>query len=620
MPYVKKHRDIRGSLGLSFPIYNMRLSQDGGASGLALTYTKRASPPTRPCRIPILTEGSKLGIRTSAEGEKVALLVTHARTRKEHVFLFRDPEIMRKTAFSSVPAAWVTRIIDAFETTGAATRLGQHITAGFRECRFRLGGKQLVAQVPESCHDLSVTVKPATYALGRLKTPACLSIQGHDLHLTLHLATTDAAVSPQNIADAKLKFQQEFSAYTSSTAAVNFQQMDLLSCDEGCGYALLADGQDPFNPRKQIFSGISGRTLTFKEGVSAFFVVDFLHSVLDRDLATAEARKNAMVFACSLRVGSGTSRFPSENKIDPVPHAISGAEAADYSTSSSASSSSDDDNSDDNSDEETSGESSDQESLILSSSPSLPTRPTLASRRPRAPPPPPPPPARNSQNLVLKLKAIGAAAELAVSGFHVKRTTVVATSPAFRSGPPISAPPPPPPPKAARPAAILTARPTAPSSSSEASGEEDTMDLVQRFKNLPEERGLIKSRPVVAPPGPPTMTRPTMAPPGPPTMTRPTMAPPPTPPTANSASESEDDEDAQSIDHLSLMKRFKNLSGESPSIKPRDPRMENRPTMAPPLPPPMVSGASESEDAQSEEDDDLAQRFESMLPEWRELV
>ena len=561
MPYCKQHRDIRGSMGMSFPVFNMRLSRSG--SDLVLTYTKKGSPPSRPCRIPILTEGRKLAVRTSTAGEKEALVVTHAHTGMEHVFLFNGKRNLKGAnmfestgSATSKPAAWVTRIVDAFESNGAATRLGQHITAGYREARFKICGKQIVAQVPECCHDLKVTAKPAAYSLGRLRTPPSLNIHGHNLHLTLHVATAEAAVSPKNIADARAKFKKEFSAY-SSLQDVNFQQMDLLSCDEGCGYALLADCQDPFDAKNRIFSGISGRFITFVRGSSAYFVVDFMHSVLDRDMATAEARKNALVFACSLRAGSGTRRFRTENEIDPLPQAIGEAGAVDYSTSTSTESSTEDDEGSDNTREIW----SDDEATVSQSKTSVSELPPLAGHRPRSPPPPPPPTLNTS--LVLKIKAIGASAEKAVSGFNVKMIRDGAMSTALCKERPACAPPPPPVAKAAQTATFL------------------------------------KARPMLAPPAPPATTRHTEV-----------LQPQAT--AVSIASDPGDDNAA----FVSLMARFENLNGEA-----------TRPTMAPPPPPQptVVSSASKCVEAhihseEEKEEDDLTRRLESLLPEWRKLV
>eukprot|EP00946_MAST-07B_sp_MAST-7B-sp1_P002362 g2362.t1 len=398
--YRKVHRDVRGRLGLSFPIFNLQLLKDDGEGreGLTMAYTKEKSERTMSARIPILTDGRKLGVRTSSDGE-TALIITHARTGEDHTFIFSDAKEGGANPTSSAASVWVKRIIDAFESNGSTTRLGQHVSAGFREARFKIGGKQLVAQVPEACHNLSVCAKKATYSMGLLKTPACLVIDGDGLHVTLHLASDNPQTSPKNIKEARAKFHEEFSAYVEEEH-VEFQQMDLLSCDEGCGYALLADFKGPIGGEK-IFCGISGRKLNFINGGSAFFVVDFLHSVPDRGMATMTARKNAMVFACSLRVGSGTSRFPQENMTDPAPSAIDDFEG--YSTSTSTESSLYDE-------PRTSVSSDDEE---LHSSPKL-------KCLPKGPPPPPPPThGQSNKKFILKLKAIGSAAENAVSAFDV---------------------------------------------------------------------------------------------------------------------------------------------------------------------------------------------------------
>eukprot|EP00946_MAST-07B_sp_MAST-7B-sp1_P001687 g1687.t1 len=397
--YRKMHRDVRGSLGMSFPVFNLQLlkGDEEGRKGLTVTYTKEKSERTKPVRIPILTDGRKLGIRTSADGE-TALIITDARTGEDHTFVLCDVMGSGAIPSSSSPSAWVKRIIDAFESNGSTTRLGQHVSPGFREARFQIGGRQLVAQVPESCHNLSVCARKATYSMGILKTPACLVIHGDGLHVTLHLASDNSETSPKNIKEARAKFHEEFSAYVGE-GLVEFQQMDLLSCEKGCGYALLADFKGPIEGEK-IFCGISGRKLTFNDGGSAFFVVDFLHSVPDRGMATITARKNAMVFACSLRVGSGTTRFPHENVTDPAPYAIDDFEG--YSTSTSTEFSSSDEH-------RTSITSDDEESYSSSK----------LKCHPRAPPPPPPNHFQSNKKLILKLKAIGSAAENAVSGFDV---------------------------------------------------------------------------------------------------------------------------------------------------------------------------------------------------------
>ena len=301
-------------MGLRFPVYNMRLCQ---RETVTLTYTHSIEAgEDKLVFIPILICDGKIGAHASSDN--LTLSIIDAITSEEHKFFYSDS--MTGAENDCSPLVWVKRIINIFESqSGLQSPSPKTVTVGYKESRFLLGGRQLVAQVPSSNVSLSVKPKPAVHSGAVMTSLPHLIVDGEALHVNIYLASDRNDLAPYTIGDAERKFQTKLSDHFGSMdeVTVQTQKMQLGNTADDTGYVFLAEFQDPESSRT-MFTGIAGRNLTFNKDAKAFVIVDFLHFAKDQEYNTKEAQKNAIMFASSLRPGSGTSRFPSENATDPL--------------------------------------------------------------------------------------------------------------------------------------------------------------------------------------------------------------------------------------------------------------------------------------------------------------